>query len=140
MEARPAASRHVGHEPGEAAAPPVSRLDAALSKAWTLDLEALPRPVRRGTREASHRLLLDGRVLGELAETSRGYLAYDDGRAVWVGPFKRLSDAARVFLAPATPAPQARPVIGIPTTKGRAFWSMRVDLVPRAEDAKKTRK
>lgn len=104
----------------------------AMAKSHTIELQPLPKPRARGGLDAQYLLFLDGRVLGELNESSHGYMAFDDGRGVWVGPFKRLSDAARFFRPPAAaPADLARPVIGIPTTKGLAFWSMHVDLVSR---------
>ena len=62
--------------------------------------------------------------------------AYDEARGVWVGPYKRLADLARFFLGPDQPERPRQPpvVVGIPTTKGRAFWSMRVDLVPKKKE------
>jgi hypothetical protein len=100
--------------------------------AGSLELQALTRPVRRAGHLADHRLLLDGKALGEVMKTGRGYLAFDESHAAWVGPFKRLSDLARVFTEPAGGrAAEARPVIAIPTTKGRVFWSMHVELTKK---------
>ena len=118
---------------GEDDARPLSRLDAAIAKGQTLELQALPRPVQRGAQQSDKLLLLGGRPLGEVNDTGRGFMAFDEPRGVWVGPFKRIGDLARFFLGPEEPqAPRPPPVVvGVPTKKGRTFWSQRVDLVPK---------
>jgi hypothetical protein len=111
---------------------PPSRLAQALAKGEILDLQEMTRPLRRAGMLVSHRLVLGGRMLGEVCETGRGLMAFDDARAVWVGPYKRLIDLARFFLPDDPGEPRPQPVVvGIPTTKGRTFWSMRVDLVKK---------
>ena len=131
---------HAMSEPGSAgnARQPRSRLEAALAKGGALELKAMAQPILRAGLPAGHRLLLDGRVLGEVNQSARGCMAYDDARGVWVGPFKRLSDLARFFLKASGGEPaRSHPVIGVPTTKGRVFWSMHVDLVPREDEPPK---
>jgi hypothetical protein len=114
-------------------AKPLSRLEAALARGEGLELKEQARPVRHGECEAEHVLLLGGRALGEVHQSGRGYLAYDEARAAWVGPYKRLADLARFFLGP-DEAEAARPppvVMGVRTSKGRAPKPTSIDLRPK---------